>query len=487
MLRRALAINTVATIVNMVSQLASVALISRLLRPEEIGLFSVASAFAALLVAARDLGIGLYILQERDLHPQKLNTALTILAISSLLFGALLFFSSWAIASYYEEPALVGLVQLISANFLFVVWIGGMNARLQRELAYGLVAKCSIASTLAGAISGVAFAAYGMGPSSLAYALLVTSTTQVMALAAYRPRQLFWRPTLTAAKEVLSFGWRVLLGSVSQQGAAVAPDLIIGKSLGMEPVAMFNRAMALRGLVATHLVQIIQSTMIPKFAAEHRESSLTAETYIYRNRLVTGLLVPVYLVSAALAEPLILILFGPQWQPAVVVAQVLCTIPVVAVPYSLLKTAAAASGQVGALARLEVSCLVARVLAIAIGAQFGLLVIAALMVVEVLIYAGILSQIGGKLIGLGAWQLYRSCAGDYVTALLAAAAAWSAAQAVSSIGLSPTMTSLLALLAGALAATSAWLLLLGSLNKPLAAEMALAKARALAWLSSRWA
>lgn len=472
MLRRALAINSVATLVNLLTQLATVAAISRLLRPEEIGLFSVASAFSGLLVAVRELGVGLYIVQERDLSPEKLNTALTLLMVSSCAMALLLFLASWPIAYFYEQPGLILLLQLIAANFLFVPWIAGIGARLQRELAYGVIAKCGITSTVAGGASGIAFASAGLGPASLAYALLVSSVAQLLAFAWHRPQHLWWRPGLTQARLVLSFGWKVLAGSVAQQAGSAAPDLIIGKSLGMEPVALFNRAMALRGLVATHLVQIIQSTMVPKFAAEHREGRLTGEDYLARNRYVMGLMVPLYAVTIALAEPAVLVLFGSQWVGAIAIAQVLCALPLVALPYSLLKIAAAGSGRVGALARLEMSCLAARVLAIAIGVHFGLIYVAILMTVEVVLYGVILARSGRQMIGLGPTQLYRSCGPDYLIGLLTGLSAFAAAQAATMLGWPASVEPLLSLLIGGATGIFVWAGAVLLLNAPLRHELA---------------
>lgn len=471
MLRRALAINTVGTLINLLCQLASVVVISRLLRPEEIGLFSVASAFAALLVAVRDMGIGLYIVQERDLTAAKRNTALTLLAISSIGLGLALFGASGLIADTYGQAQLSPLIQLISANFLFVPWIGGVTAQLQRELAYGVVTKCSIVSTVVGSASGIAFAAGGHGPYSLAYSLLLTSISHILALSCYRPRALLWRPSLLQAREILAFGWRVLLGSVAQQSANSAPDLIIGKTLGMEPVALFNRAMAQRTLVTTHIVQIINATMLPKFAAEHREQTLTAEVYLQRNRLVTGLLISIYAMSAALAEPLVLLLFGAQWQGAVPVAQLLCLLPLISLPYSLMKIAASASGRVGSLARLELWCMAARVGAILIGAQHGLICIAALMVLEVLTYAFVLNRIGQEMVGMSSSTLYRSCSSDYLVGLLTGAAAWLTANATYSLSLAAASAHMAALLSGGTVGLGVWLIAIRRLNTPLYTEL----------------
>jgi O-antigen/teichoic acid export membrane protein len=239
----------------------------------------------------------------------------------------------------------------------------------------------------------------------------------------------------------------------------------------MEPVALFNRAMAQRSLVTTHIVQIINATMLPKFAAEYRSETLTAENYLQRNRFVTGLLISIYAISAALAEPLVLLLFGSQWREAVPIAQVLCLIPLVALPYSLMKTAASASGRVSELARLELWCMGARLAAILAGAQYSLLAIAILMLVEVLVYAAALNRIGVKLMKLNGRVLYKSCYGDYAVGFISGSAAWAAATTSRFIPISGSASELTALICGSIVGLTVWLMAIRRLNGPLFIEL----------------
>ena len=49
-------------------QLASTVIISRLLKPAEVGVFAIAAAFSTLASTFRDFGMGEYLIQARDLH-----------------------------------------------------------------------------------------------------------------------------------------------------------------------------------------------------------------------------------------------------------------------------------------------------------------------------------------------------------------------------------------------------------------------------------
>lgn len=477
MLRRAVAINSIATAANIVVQLLSVAAISRLLTPSQIGSYSVSAAIASILVAFRDIGISLYIVQERDLSKSRLNSAITLLAISCWILGFALFLSAEAVAAFYRSAELAPIIQLIALNFVVIPWVASISAQMQRELAYGQLAITSVASGVAGIIMSIMLAWQGYGAISLAWGTLAATGAQLLCLGFFRPAYLIWAPNFQQTKHVISFGWRAMVGSIAQQAAGAAPDLIIGKSLGLDSVALFNRAMAIRSLVATHLVQVVQATLIPKFAAEHRASDLSSVTFLYRNRFITGLFIPIYGLSVALAEPMTLLLFGPQWAASIPLAQLLCISPIFAMPYALTKTAVTATGQMGALARLELLCLSTRVAAIYVGALHSLALAAGLMIIENIVYALVLNHASRKHLNLRALELYRNSAGDYVIGLITGLSAFLASQSLQLLSSKASAPSWLSLLIGLACGAAAFLALLPLLNRPLFAELNLAANR----------
>lgn len=471
MLRRAIAINSAATAINILGQLISVAVLSRLLSPSEIGTFSVAASIAAMLVAFRDIGVSLFIVQERDLTDDKLHSAITLLVLTCSIFGLVLYMSAGALAAFYRSEGLTPIVQLIAANFAFVPWIATITSRMQRELAYGELATVSVLSGVVGIATSIVLAWQRLGPISLAWGTMASTVMQLTCLVAFRPSYLRWSPTTRAMPHIVRFGWKALVGSTASQSSFAAPDLILGRTLSFDAVALFNRAMAVRSLVATHLMQVVQSSLLPKLAAEHRDDELAAETFLLRNRYLTGIFIPVYALTIALAEPLTLLLFGSQWLRAVPIAQLLCATSILAMPYPLVKTVSTASGRMGALAGLELACLVARVLAIAIGSLVGLATVAVLMAVESLIYAAMLGRVAQQTFGLGTRQLYRNSAGDFGIGLAGAASAWLGSQLPAAAMASSATSSLLALLCGSVAGFAAMGVLLPRWNPVLYVEL----------------
>lgn len=466
MLRRAFAINSATALLSVAIQLGTTVVVSRLLTPEQIGQFSVGAALCALAIAFRELGVGLYILKEESLTAEKVNAAATVLILSSWTLGAVLFLASGLASAFYDDPALQDIVRLLSLGFLFVPWLAIASSKLQRRLEYDLLAANTILSAGVGSGVSIVLSLQGFGAIALAWGMLCTNVASVVFLAVKRPGDFAWRPALTGIRTILAFSSKVLAGSGAQQAAASAPDLIIGKTLGMLEVGHFSRAMAVRSLVAQHLTGVVYNTLLPKFADEHRQQAASRDALLQRNRFVTGLLLPLYAGTAALASPLVLTLFGRQWVDIVVVVQILCLTPVLTLPFFLVKVSLTAAGHVGVVARQEIACLVARLAALGIGGFISLQAVAGLMLLETVAYLLVIGLAGRRLLQLPARDVLRNSAPDFLLGVVCAGVAW-----LTSIGMQHTVpgagstsAAMASLLAGTAAGAITWLVVLPALN-----------------------
>ena len=86
-----------------VIQFVSSIAIARLLSPHEIGIFSIGSLVLSFSHALRDLGISNYLIQERELTPERLRTAGTITLTMSWFLACVAWLASEPLAAFYRE------------------------------------------------------------------------------------------------------------------------------------------------------------------------------------------------------------------------------------------------------------------------------------------------------------------------------------------------------------------------------------------------
>ncbi|HEU0196476.1 MAG TPA: oligosaccharide flippase family protein, partial [Nevskiaceae bacterium] len=85
-IRKALSLSFIQTFVSLVFSFGSVIIVSHILTPSEIGVFSVAAGMVALIHMLRDFGVSEYLVQEQELNESSIRTVFTInLAIAWVL------------------------------------------------------------------------------------------------------------------------------------------------------------------------------------------------------------------------------------------------------------------------------------------------------------------------------------------------------------------------------------------------------------------
>lgn len=102
-IRRSLAYSIASSYFSLPLQIIGTMVMSRLLTPAETGVFAVAAVFAAFASTFRDFGVAEYLIQEKELTVEKIQSALTVNIAISWFMGFLLFFGAPFVANFYRD------------------------------------------------------------------------------------------------------------------------------------------------------------------------------------------------------------------------------------------------------------------------------------------------------------------------------------------------------------------------------------------------
>lgn len=322
--RRSLAITFLDKYATLVIGLVSTMILARLLTPAEIGVFSVASIFVLLASILRDFGVADYLVQVKEVTPEALGAAFTVMVLVSwALAGALWLGAPWA-AAYFSEPGVAEVLHVLALNFLLIPFGAVFMALLKRAMRFEISLRIHLAQSLTHATTAITLASLGFGYMSLAWASFAGVVVTVLGSLLYRPRDLSVRLRLRGLGRVARFGGWASLGTLAGQGADNLPELAIGRGLGMAPVGYFSRAKGLIQLFDHSVMQGAAPVVMPHFSRLRREGGDLAEHTLQMTRLVTALAWPFYALLAIFAAPVIALLYGHQWDAAVPLAQILC-------------------------------------------------------------------------------------------------------------------------------------------------------------------
>lgn len=358
--RRALGISAVSNLVSFLLSFTSVVVVSRLLTPAEIGVFSVAVSVLGFSHVFREFGVGQYLVQTKTLGSQELRAAFSVTLYCSWTIAIVLYLSRNALADFYAHQGIAAVLALLSFNFLIMPFGTPLMALMQRELEFGKLAKLRICNSVISTAVTIGSAWAGESYLSMAWGAIAGHLSNVILLNLMRSGQIFMLPTFKGLGAVIRFGSLSSLSSLLSELSTAMPDLILGRTLGFSDVAFYSRANGVRKMLLGQVLILVRGIHFPSFAKGLRDGKDPAELYSTVMVYVVAVTAPMMAVAALLAEPLILFLFGPQWEKAVPLAVLICIYAAVGTPYSMAPSSLVASGNINLLLSRQVAIEVTR-------------------------------------------------------------------------------------------------------------------------------
>ncbi|MBR0651036.1 lipopolysaccharide biosynthesis protein [Roseomonas terrae] len=312
-LRRSLAFSFGQTYGSYLLGLVGIVVLSRLLTPAEFGVFSVGASIVMLVNAVRDFGIGTFLVQEPELTPAHLRSAVTIAFGISVSCALGLSAAAVPIAGFYGEARVADIVLVLAAGMVVsVVGIPGLSL-LRRDLQFDALAAINLSASVVQLGVVVALALLGHGAMSLAWATLAESLFRTTAAILCRPVPGAFRPSLTAWRSVLAFGGYSTATAIINVFHDTLPKLIIGRLLGVVPVGLYGRATMVCALPDRMFVSALQPVMLPAMAEQARAGRDLRGPYLLALTHMSALLWPGLLCLILLADPIVRLMLGPQW------------------------------------------------------------------------------------------------------------------------------------------------------------------------------
>ncbi|QOI97863.1 MAG: lipopolysaccharide biosynthesis protein [Flammeovirgaceae bacterium] len=297
--------------------------LARLLLPAEFGLAAMALVFITISQVFADFGLASALVQNKE------NTSLTYSSVFyfNLIIGLLLFVFFWLlapfIAAFYDDARITMLVRYLSLGFI----INGFNLVQQTILRRNLeFKKITLRAFVAQFISGslaIVLAYRGWG----VYALVVQNLTGAAIGTALLWQVTEWKPKLEFSwpeiKKLSGFSTYVFLNHVTTKLASQLDTLVVGKVFSAATLGFYSRATSLNSLVTTFSSTSISRVSFPVLSRLQDDPLRFTGVYF---KLLEFVAFVSFGLSGALifaGGDLITILFGRNWEPSVIIFQVL--------------------------------------------------------------------------------------------------------------------------------------------------------------------
>jgi O-antigen/teichoic acid export membrane protein len=321
--RKALALSFLERYTSIAIYASSSAVMSRILTPQDIGLFSVGFAVTALVSQFRDFGVATYLIQETDLTVQKVRAALGMSIVTSLVVGLVLIGASGVVSQIYHQPGVRYVIIITCISLIFIPFTSIVTMWLRRQMMFGVLYRISIVGALAQTIVTVGLGLHGWGYLSMAWGSVANSVGIALAAARYWPREFGFLPSFRSWRPIASLGFYSTVGNLGEEITPRSADLFIGRMAGMASLGQFSRAISLVNFVSVSLVSASLPVALSVFALRRRANEGIQEAYLTATSYITVIVWPVFVFTAMMSFQIIRILFGHQWDIAVLPARIL--------------------------------------------------------------------------------------------------------------------------------------------------------------------
>ena len=362
-------------------------ILSRLLTPAEVGVYSLGAVLVALAQVVRDFGVGQYLIQEKQLDMVKLRAALATSLLVAWLLALLVLAASGPLAGFYQEPRLRLVLQLLSINFVLIPFSALTMPILRRQLRFRAIYAINASNSVTNLLVAVGLALLGYSYMSLVWAALAGSLASLLASLLLRPRELPWLPGRQGMRTVAAFGAYSTGGGLIDEASVAAPDLIIGKLIGIESLALFGKAQSVLNMFNQLITSAISPVVFPLFAANERAGGQggAGPAYLRTVSYMTALSWPFFFFLACMALPLVKLLYGQQWIACVPLIRIMCLSSAVYSMFSMARYLLVATGKMREQVGIDAWSGVLKVALVLAAAPFGLVAVAWAVVLALLL------------------------------------------------------------------------------------------------------
>ena len=396
--------------------------LAQLLSPEEFGTIALLALFIGIAGVFVESGFGAALIQRQDITEEDQSTVFWFNIAAAILVAAVLVAVSPAIGTFFGNPVLAPLTAVLAASIVVGSFGAVQRVVFTRRLAFRPLAVAGVVSAVVSGLCAIALAARGYGPWALAWQTFIgdlTGTLMLWAMSPWRPQLVF---SLASARRLFGFGGYMLVSSLLDIAYTRTYTLLIGKFYGPADLGQFNRAEATAALPTTLLTSTIARVAFPALSTISHDKERVRDAMRLGLKAIMLVNAPAMLGLAAVAKPFILVLYGPQWLPAVPLLQVLCLGGVLMPLHVLNLQVLMALGRSDLFFRLELIKKVVGVSILVAASVFGPMGIAWGVVIAGIIALLINTSQTRQLIGYGAWAQLRDVTPAIMLAALMAAA-----------------------------------------------------------------
>jgi len=302
-------------------------ILARLLIPSQFGAYAVATITLAILEMLTETGINVFLIQEQKID-EYLDTAWFVSILRGLVIGLLIFLFSPLISGFFHSPDSRILLMLIAGVAIVRGFVNPAVVKFQKDLTFNkefafrgtlLAVEALIAITLAFVLRS---------PVSLAISLLVSAAFEVVlsqGLIRPRPKFVFHKPQFL---EVIRRGKWITAAGIFNYLFQNLDNIVVGRLMGVGNLGLYDTSYKIASVPITEFSDALSRVTFPVYSKIKDDKPRLLHAFVKTTLGLSALVIP-FGVFLFFFPQIVVLLLGPNWEPAVPVLRVLSVLGIV--------------------------------------------------------------------------------------------------------------------------------------------------------------
>jgi O-antigen/teichoic acid export membrane protein len=427
------------------------AALGRLLSQTEFGIVAAAMTVIQLGNTLKDLGVGLALVQRKELAQEHVEAAFTFSLALGVVLGGAMFAGADLFARFYGIESYADILRLLSLLFVLRGISLVPSFMCRRDMSFRALTIVDLAGYVAGSAVSVGFALAGAGAWSLAWGYVVETAVNVGLLVYLAPPPRRLRLHLRHLRELLGFGMGQSAANLANYFANNGDYMVVGHVLGPAQLGLYQRAYELMRFPAAVFTSVAGSVLFSAFAKVQDDPERLGRAFrrtLFASALV---LLPASAGLIVLAPEVVRILLGPGWSGVEWPFRIMAISMLFRTTYKLGSLVGKSTGDVAALAGWQVVYAASVIGGALFAVRWDILGVACTTTVAVFLQFLAMSRLGLRATTLRARDLVAAHLEPVVYALVVGAVAFASASALRAAGAPFLLVAAATTLAGTLA------------------------------------
>jgi teichuronic acid exporter len=298
-------------------------IVIRLLTPADYGLLAMATVFVSVLAMFSEMGLGAAVVQKADVDVPLLRRVFGVVLVIHLSLAALLALSAPLIASFYGEPRVLPVLQVLSLQFVLAGFAVIPDAQLQRRMEFRNRSLLDLSSAVLASVTTLAMALNGAGVWALVAGSLLSQAWKTIGINWLSPFRYWPDFSLSGIRSMLRFGGQIAASQLCWMFFSQVDVLLCAKLLGKEVLGFYSVAMHLASLPNQRISGLVNQVAFPAFSSMQKDIERVGANTLAGVRILSFFAFPILWGVSSVAPDVVDVILGSKWSAAAVPLQVL--------------------------------------------------------------------------------------------------------------------------------------------------------------------